>query len=59
MALSISTSRKIVAKAQEVPQTKQNLLSVLASKFDPLGKISPITVCVKMLFQELCRDSIG
>jgi len=58
-ALSISASRKIVAKAQEVPQTKRNLLSVLASKFDPLGIISPITVFVKMLFQELCHDIIG
>ena len=27
--------------------------------FDPLGIISPVTVCMKMLFQELCRDSIG
>ena len=50
---------KIVAKAQEIPPTKRNLLSVLASMFDPLGIISPVIVCMKMLFQELCRDSVG
>ena len=50
---------KVVAKAQEVPPTKQNLLRVLASMFDPLGITSPVIVCMKMLFQELCRDSIG
>ena len=50
---------KIVAKAQEIPPTERNLLSVLASIFDPLGIISPVIVCMKMLFQELCRDSVG
>ena len=50
---------KIVAKAQEVRPTKRNVLSALASMFDPLGIISPVIVYMKMLFQELCRDSIG
>ena len=50
---------RIVAKAQEIPPTKRNLLSVLASMFDPVGIISPVIVCMKMLFQELCRDSVG
>lgn len=27
--------------------------------FDPLGIISPVIVCMKMLFQELCRDNLG
>lgn len=50
---------KIVAKAQEIRPTKRNVLSVLASMFDPLGIIRPVIVCMKMLFQELCCDSIG
>ena len=50
---------RIMAKAQEVPPTKRNLPSVLASMFDPLGIITPVIVCMKMLFQELCRDSVG
>ena len=27
--------------------------------FDPLGIISPVIACIKMLFQELCRDNVG
>ena len=27
--------------------------------FDPLGIISPVIVCIKMLFQGLCRDNVG
>ena len=50
---------KIVAKAQEIRPTKRSLLSLLASMFDPLGIISPVIVCIKMLFQELCRDNVG
>ena len=50
---------KIVAKAQDIRPTKRSLLSLLASTFDPLGIISPITACIKMLFQELCRDNVG
>ena len=49
----------IVAKAQEIRPTKRNVLSVLASMFDPLGIIRPVFVCMKMLFQELCYDSIA
>ena len=50
---------KIVEKAQEIRPTKRSLLSLLASMFDPLGIISPVIVCIKMLFQELCRDNLG
>ena len=38
--------------------TKRNLLSVLASLFDPLGIISPLIVYVKVLFQEVCKAKI-
>ena len=34
--------------------TKRSILSQIAKLFDPLGLISPITVCAKALFQELC-----
>lgn len=50
---------KIVAKAQEISPTKRGLLSLLASMFDPVGLISPVIVCMKMLFQELCRENLG
>ena len=38
--------------------TKRNLLSVLASLFDPLGIISPVIVSAKILFQEVCKDKV-
>ena len=43
--------RKLL-KAQEISLTKRGLLSLLASMFDPMGLISPVIVCIKMLFQD-------
>ena len=39
--------------------TKRNLLSLLAGLFDPLGIISPMIVCMKILFQNLCCENWG
>ena len=49
-------SRKIRAKS--VVATKRNILSILASLFDPLGIILPVAVSIKMLFQEMCLDKV-
>ena len=46
-------------KAKALSHTKWNLLSVLASLFDPLGIISPVIVCAKILFQEVCKDKLN
>ncbi|KAK3700757.1 hypothetical protein QZH41_010939, partial [Actinostola sp. cb2023] len=42
------------AKAKEKEPTKRNVVSIIASLFDPLGIFSPVTVSMKILFQELC-----
>ena len=34
--------------------TKRNVLSLLASFFDPLGMVNPVTVGMKLLYQEIC-----
>jgi len=39
--------------------TKRGILSTLATIFDPLGLISPISITSKVLFQELCIDKLG
>ena len=39
--------------------TKRNLLSVLGCLFDPLGIVSPVIVCAKILFQEVSNYGIG
>ena len=46
---------KVGERAKTLSPTKRNLLSVLASLFDPLGVISPVIVCAKILFQEVCK----
>lgn len=43
---------KLADAAKKVTLTKRNLLSLLASQFDPLGWIGPIIIRMKMLFQK-------
>ena len=43
-------------RAKEIIPSKRNILSILAGLFDPLGSISPIVVCAKLLFRELCIE---
>ena len=40
--------------AQEVQATKRNVISVSSKIYDPMGFISPLTVNLKLMFQELC-----
>ena len=41
---------KVEEKAKTLPTTKRNLLSVLASLFDPLALLCPVVVGAKSLF---------
>ncbi|KAL8583120.1 hypothetical protein ACOMHN_008558 [Nucella lapillus] len=41
------------------PLTKRGILSTVASIFDPLGLISPITLKGRMILQEACRSDLG
>ena len=43
-------------KAEGLEPTKSNVLSLLASLFDLLGLISPVTVSMKILFQKICSS---
>ena len=38
--------------------TKRNILSTLASVFDPHGLVSPVVVSAKIVFQELRKENI-
>ena len=45
--------------ANSLPMTKRSVLKVSAKIFDPLGLLSPFIVKLKLLFRELCSDSIN
>nr|XP_039259008.1 uncharacterized protein LOC120335544 [Styela clava] len=41
------------------PNTRRGILSIVASVFDPLGIVAPITLLAKLLLQELCKQNLG
>ena len=45
---------EILQFAEEQFSTKRNILKIAASVFDPLGILSPFTIHIKILFQQLC-----
>ena len=47
---------KLAETAKALILSKRNILSILAGLFNPLGIISPVVVCAKLLFQELCIE---
>lgn len=48
----------LVNHTKNMPVTKRVILSTTARFYDPLGLLSPITVSLKSLFQELCRSEV-
>ena len=46
-------------KGKDRKTTKRNIVSILATLFDPQGIISPVSVKDKVLFQDLCAKKLG
>ena len=44
--------------SRELKTTKRNIQKILASIYDPLGIVSPLTARLKTIFQSFCRDKI-
>ena len=43
----------------ERPPTRQGILSVVSSIYDPLGFVAPFILPAKKILQDLCRESLG
>lgn len=50
---------KVTRAMEESEPSKQNLVSVTARFFDPLGVVSPVTILFKMFCQQLCEAKVG
>ena len=50
---------KVGSEVPKTNHTKREILSTLATLFDPQGLVSPIAVTAKALFQELCIEKLG
>ena len=50
---------KVTTLGTQTKITKRTVLSVIAKLFGPLGLVSPIIVCLKILFQEFCTMKLG
>jgi hypothetical protein len=50
--------QRIVEAARELEPTKRNVIGIISRFYDPLGVLAPITVKLKMFFQELCQSKV-
>ena len=55
----ILSLESFVETASLLIPTKRNIVSLVGQIFDPLGFLSPVTVRLKILLQELCKIKIG
>lgn len=49
----------VVETAMGLDPTKRNVISLIGKIYDPIGFLSPVTVKLKMLMQELCKSDLG
>ena len=49
----------LLASIGSEPVTKRLILRTTAQLYDPLGIISPVTVLLKLMFQDVCKAGFG
>ena len=49
---------EIFKEAVNIVPTKWNILSIIASVYDPIGYLQPLVIMLKILFQEICKLNI-
>lgn len=50
---------KVTTPTLQTPETKRGVLKFLASIYDPLGFISPVTLVGKILYRDICDRKLG
>ena len=45
--------------AVNIKPTKRNILSIISTIYDPVGYLQPVTIQLKILFQEICKLNVG
>lgn len=48
-----------ISLPDKIPNTKRNILSIIAKLYDPLGWVTPATVTAKIFMQQLWREELG
>ncbi|XP_068204704.1 uncharacterized protein [Palaemon carinicauda] len=56
MSIDVFTFRIVL---KDKPFNRRGVLSVVASIYDPLGYLSPVTLIAKILLQEMCRRKLS
>ena len=49
---------EVFKEAINIIPTKRNILSIIASVYDPVGYLQPIVIKLKVLFQKICKSKI-
>ena len=49
---------EIFKKAVNIIPTKRNILTIIASVYDPIAYLQPLVIMLKILFQEICKLNI-
>lgn len=50
---------ELIEFASTLPVTKRSVLKLTSKIFDPIGLLSPFTIKMKSMFQELCKNKSG
>ena len=50
--------RDLILEALNLPVTKCSILRTMAGFFDPFGFITPVTIVLKMIFQQVCSLNV-
>ena len=48
----------LIELSENLELTKRDLLKIIAKFFDPLGMLNPLTIGMKVLFQEVCQRKL-